>query len=75
MTTSNPPPDFEPHTLDLVSVEDSKILSISLYSGRAEITRLLKAHVKTGLNQLNIKGLPNTLQTDSFRYADNAHLL
>ena len=67
MTSVNEPPSFEAHTKDLVSVEDSKITSVSLYSGRAEITRLFKVHVKVGLNQLRIKGLPNVLDADSLR--------
>lgn len=76
MTAPNPPlASFEPYVLDLVSGDDSKILSVSLYSGHAEITRSFKVHVKTGLNQLHIKGLPNAMQEDSLRYAcDLAYL-
>ncbi|KAH9480090.1 Protein F37C4.5 [Psilocybe cubensis] len=64
---TNPPP-FQPiNTVDLVSVEDSKIISVSVYAGRAEITRLFKFNVKTGHNQLNIVGLPSVLDQDSLR--------
>jgi len=70
MNVVNEPPSFEAHTKDLVSVEDSKITSVSLYSGRAEITRLFKVHVNVGLNQLRIKGLPNVLDADSLRYVN-----
>ncbi|TFK31126.1 hypothetical protein BDQ12DRAFT_307927, partial [Crucibulum laeve] len=35
--------------------------------GRAEVTRLFKFGVKTGQNQVNISGLPNVLDQDSFR--------
>ncbi|KAF5374163.1 hypothetical protein D9615_008847 [Tricholomella constricta] len=52
---------------DGVSVGDSKIISVSLYSGRAEITRLYRFPVKTGQNQVNITGLPNVLDRDSIR--------
>ncbi|PPQ80767.1 hypothetical protein CVT25_001904 [Psilocybe cyanescens] len=62
------PPPFQPvNTVDLVSVEDSKIISVSVYAGRAEITRLFKFNVKTGQNQLNIVGLPKVLDQDSLR--------
>ncbi|KAJ6624385.1 hypothetical protein B0H10DRAFT_2430916 [Mycena sp. CBHHK59/15] len=47
------PPAFEPASvIELQSVVDSKIVGVSLYSSRAEITRLYKFAVKTGQNQL-----------------------
>ncbi|KAF9532401.1 hypothetical protein CPB83DRAFT_847799 [Crepidotus variabilis] len=62
------PPPFPPiETIDLVSVKDSKIISVAVYSGRAEITRLFKFNVNAGQNQLNITGLPQALDQDSFR--------
>jgi hypothetical protein len=62
------PPDFQPvNTIELVSVKDSKIISVSVYSGRAEVTRLFKFAVKTGQNQLNIIGLPKVMDQDSLR--------
>ncbi|KAG6907484.1 hypothetical protein DXG01_008774 [Tephrocybe rancida] len=61
------PPFESTNTIDLVSVDSSKILKVSLYSGRAEITRLYKFLVKTGQNQVNINGLPNVLDRDSIR--------
>ncbi|KAF7325513.1 hypothetical protein MKEN_00400300 [Mycena kentingensis (nom. inval.)] len=69
MMTPNPtPPAFEPTpAVELHSVSDSKILGVSLYSTRAEITRLYKFAVSTGLNQVNISGLPNVLETESLR--------
>jgi hypothetical protein len=70
MTTGSTeaPPPFEPtNVVDLVSIKDSKITNVSLYSGRAEITRLYKFLVKTGLNQVNISGLPNVLDHESLR--------
>ncbi|GLB45277.1 putative mucoidy inhibitor A [Lyophyllum shimeji] len=67
-TTDEVPPPFEPtNTINLVSVDDSKIVHVSLYSGRAEITRLYNFPVKTGQNQVNINGLPNVLDRDSIR--------
>ncbi|KAF8066009.1 hypothetical protein FPV67DRAFT_1562583 [Lyophyllum atratum] len=48
-----------PHVIDLVSVDDSKRIHVSLYSGRAELTRLYKFPIKIGQNQVNINGLPN----------------
>ncbi|KAF8073969.1 hypothetical protein FPV67DRAFT_1560259 [Lyophyllum atratum] len=55
------------HVIDLVSVDDSKIIHVSLYSGRAELTRLFKFPIKIGQNQININGLPNVLDRDSIR--------
>lgn len=66
MTTTDPPP-FEPSKIELKSVADSKIIAVSLYSTRAEITRLFKFAVKTGQNQVHIAGLPNVLETESLR--------
>lgn len=66
MTTDHPPA-FEPTSIELQSVTDSKITSVSLYSTRAEITRLFKFAVKTGQNQVNIVGLPNVLESESLR--------
>ena len=64
------PPVFQPlDAIELNSVEDSKITSVSVYTGRAEITRLFKFTVQTGQNQLMINGLPNVLDQDSLRYA------
>ncbi|KAJ7868812.1 hypothetical protein B0H14DRAFT_3441123 [Mycena olivaceomarginata] len=68
MTTTDHPPAFEPTgSIELQSVADSKIIGVSLYSSRAEITRLYKFSVKTGQNQVNISGLPNVLEAESLR--------
>ncbi|KAF8213781.1 hypothetical protein K438DRAFT_1957127 [Mycena galopus ATCC 62051] len=64
--TTDPPP-FEPSKIELKSVADSKIIAVSLYSTRAEITRLFKFEVKTGQNQVHISGLPNVLESESLR--------
>ncbi|KAJ7922929.1 hypothetical protein B0H13DRAFT_1980864, partial [Mycena leptocephala] len=64
--TTDPPP-FEPSTIELQSVTGSKIVAVSLYSTRAEITRLFKFAVKTGQNQVHITGLPNILEQESLR--------
>ncbi|KAJ7660775.1 hypothetical protein DFH06DRAFT_1296860 [Mycena polygramma] len=67
MTTDHPPA-FEPaSSIELQSVADSKIINVSLYSSRAEITRLFKFSVKIGQNQVNISGLPNILEAESLR--------
>ncbi|PPQ70045.1 hypothetical protein CVT26_013369 [Gymnopilus dilepis] len=63
-----PPPAFQSvNTIDLASVDDSKIIGVSVYSERAEVTRLLKVSARTGLNQLAITGLPAALEQDSFK--------
>ncbi|KAJ7101544.1 hypothetical protein B0H15DRAFT_414267 [Mycena belliarum] len=66
--TADHPPAFEPiSAIELQSIKDSKIVAVSLYSSRAEVTRLYKFEVKTGQNQVNIAGLPNVLETESLR--------
>jgi hypothetical protein len=65
MDSSDAPPSFEP--INFVSADHSKIIHVSLYSGRAEITRLYKFSVAAGQNQVNITGLPNVLDQDSLR--------
>jgi hypothetical protein len=56
------------NVIDLVSAKDSKITNVSLYSGRAEITRLYKFGVKAGQNQVRLSGLPSVLDQNSLRY-------
>ncbi|PPQ75228.1 hypothetical protein CVT24_007655 [Panaeolus cyanescens] len=65
--TEHPPPVEPPHAIELDSIKDSKIISVSVYSARAEITRLFKFNVKTGQNQLHVRNLPQALDQDSFR--------
>ncbi|KAK7050548.1 hypothetical protein R3P38DRAFT_2865776 [Favolaschia claudopus] len=67
MTTDHPPAFESTGSIELQSVADSKIISVSLYSSRAEITRLYKFPVKTGQNQVNISGLPSVLEAESLR--------
>ncbi|KAJ8519108.1 hypothetical protein ONZ45_g3933 [Pleurotus djamor] len=55
------------NTIELVTSETSKIEKVSLYSGRAEVTRVYQLEVKTGQNQVKISGLPNVLDNDSLR--------
>ena len=64
------PPVFEPiNNVGLSSQKDSKILSVSVYSGRAEITRLFKLKVNTGQNLVTITELPSVMDQQSFRYS------
>ncbi|KAF9476194.1 hypothetical protein BDN70DRAFT_882734 [Pholiota conissans] len=66
--SNGPPPAFQAiNTIELVSTKDSKIISVSVYAGRAEITRLFKFAVKTGQNQLTILGLPAVLDQESLK--------
>uniref|UniRef100_A0A0W0EWR3 DUF4140 domain-containing protein n=1 Tax=Moniliophthora roreri TaxID=221103 RepID=A0A0W0EWR3_MONRR len=46
---------------------DSKILAVSLYRNRAEITRLYKLSVKKGQNNVKINWLPWAIDTESLR--------
>ncbi|KAJ7599850.1 hypothetical protein C8J56DRAFT_812753 [Mycena floridula] len=66
--TSDNPPAFEPtNVVELTAIDDSKLVSVSLYSSRAEITRLYKVPVVIGLNQVTISGLPSVLDQDSLK--------
>lgn len=76
------PPSFEGHSIELESVQDSKITNVAVYSGRAEITRSFKVDLKVGQNQVHISGLPAVMDRDSLRYvhlercsSNNAHKL
>ncbi|KJA24213.1 hypothetical protein HYPSUDRAFT_38990 [Hypholoma sublateritium FD-334 SS-4] len=66
-------PEARPVALALESAQASKITSISLYSGRAEITRNFKLAVAEGQNQISIRGLPDRLQKDSVRVEGRGH--
>ncbi|KAL0960745.1 hypothetical protein HGRIS_005769 [Hohenbuehelia grisea] len=56
-----------PNTMELVSVEQSKITNINLYYGRAEITRAFHLDVELGQNDVTIMGLPQVMDWDSLR--------
>lgn len=56
-----------PNSLDLFAPKDSKISNVSLYSGRAEVTRVFAFELKAGSNNVNVTGLPTVLDEDSFR--------
>ena len=63
-----PPALTEPvHPVELDSIKDGKISTVSVYAGRAEVTRLFQFEVKTGQNLVHISGLPTVLDVDSFR--------
>ncbi|EAU80890.1 mucoidy inhibitor A [Coprinopsis cinerea okayama7 len=64
---SNPPPFEVVNAVELVSETDSKITGVSVYSQRAEVTRVFKFEVKTGQNQVTITGLPSAMDQGSFR--------
>ncbi|KAJ6459732.1 hypothetical protein C8R47DRAFT_1180717 [Mycena vitilis] len=49
------------------------IISVSLYSTRAEITRLYKFAVQTGQNQVSISNLPNVLEAEFLRLEELAN--
>jgi N-terminal domain of unknown function (DUF4140) len=62
----DPPPFQAVNVIELDSVSDI-ITGVSVYSSRAEVTRLFKFNIKTGQNQVNISGLPIVLERDSLR--------
>jgi len=67
-STSDAPPPFDPpHLVELSSLDASKIINVSLYAGRAEITRLYKFAVRIGQNHVVVNGLPSVLDHQSLR--------
>ncbi|KAK0467076.1 uncharacterized protein EV420DRAFT_1507065 [Desarmillaria tabescens] len=72
MPTTQPnddsPPAFEPvNNIELSSIKDTKIVKVSVYNNRAEITRHCKFTVSTGQNVVQINGLPNAIESQSLR--------
>ncbi|KAF9534028.1 hypothetical protein CPB83DRAFT_889802 [Crepidotus variabilis] len=53
--------------IDLLASEDTDIKHVSLYSGRAEITRTGTATLKEGENAIIIEGLPTLMVDESLR--------
>ena len=67
-TTTEILPAFDaPNAVSLSAQKDSKILSVSVYPGRAELTRLFPFAVNTGLNEVKITDLPIAIDQQSFR--------
>ena len=52
---------------NLHALTDTKISGISLYSGQAEVTRILQIAIKAGQNRITVQGLPNQLLQDAVR--------
>ncbi|KAG6811234.1 hypothetical protein H0H92_008404 [Tricholoma furcatifolium] len=67
MTSDQPPAIQAINAIELVATVSSKITAVSVYSGRAEVTRVFTFDVKTGQNQVTITGLPNVLDHASLR--------
>ena len=66
----SPPFDATVNNIDLHSVKEGKILGVSVYSGRAEVTRTFSFTIKTGQNQVSILNLPTCLDEQSLRFVD-----
>ncbi|TFK24426.1 hypothetical protein FA15DRAFT_655968 [Coprinopsis marcescibilis] len=62
-----PPPFQDTHVIELISGVASKITGMSVYTSRAEVTRLFKLELGTGKNRIIIDGLPTVLDADSVR--------
>ncbi|ESK92191.1 mucoidy inhibitor a [Moniliophthora roreri MCA 2997] len=61
------------HVVELVSSQDGRIQAVSVYTGRAEITRLFSFDAEEGQNQVKITGLPNFLEQESIRVEGRGH--
>ncbi|KAH6907626.1 hypothetical protein BKA70DRAFT_1189603 [Coprinopsis sp. MPI-PUGE-AT-0042] len=66
-TSLLPPFEASVNAIQLHSVKDGKILGVSVYTGRAEVTRSFKFAIKTGQNQVSVLNLPNAMDQESFR--------
>lgn len=55
------------HLVELDTTKDSRITNVSLYSSKAEVSRLYKFTPVAGANKLVISGLPNALENDTLR--------
>ena len=60
------------NTVDL-STSDCPITSVTVYKDRAEISRIVKTTLKTGVNEVKITGLVD-LDEDSIRYLFHYHV-
>ncbi|KAF9051995.1 hypothetical protein BJ165DRAFT_1413836 [Panaeolus papilionaceus] len=65
-SSDSPAQSTSPNVIELDSIMDSKIIGVSVYSARAEITCLFTFDVKAGQNQLEVRNLPCQLDQDSF---------
>ncbi|KAF5314549.1 hypothetical protein D9611_007229 [Ephemerocybe angulata] len=70
-TQSQPPVNdaevLPSNSVKLSAQKDGKILSVSVYTGRAEVTRLFKFNVQAGQNQVIVSELPISIDQQSFR--------
>jgi len=75
MAPRDTPPAFEgAHTINLDAQQDGKITAVSLYPGRAEVTRIFRFTVKIGQNQVVIKALPSVMEKETLRYRANSDI-
>ena len=61
------PTHSQHNIIQLESIDDSQIISVAVYSGRAEVTRRFCFNIKSGQNQVHINGLPDVMEQDSLR--------
>ena len=62
--------DFEapaPTSIELNSGKDSQTTRVSLYPGRAEVTRVFTVALHTGQNNVVLNGLPAAMDRQSLR--------
>jgi hypothetical protein len=52
---------------------EGKIVNVSLYANRADISRAYRFKVASGQNQVVIFGLPNVLDNSSIRCVDTGY--
>jgi len=56
------------NNISVLSDKESKVIGVSVYNGRAEITRETNVSVKVGQNNVTIVGLSTYLDVNSMRY-------
>lgn len=62
-----PPASLPTNPVQVNTADSSKISNVSLYSTRAEITRLYQIDLKLGHNKVTITGLPTQLDQSSLK--------
>lgn len=53
--------------MPISAIHDTKITNVCLYSGFAEVTRIFKANLKVGDNNVVVSNLPVVLLPESLR--------
>ncbi|KAJ3564033.1 hypothetical protein NP233_g8558 [Leucocoprinus birnbaumii] len=67
--STQPPPTFtaQVNSIQISAEDESKVTAVTLYTGRAEVTREIRVSVKTGQNKVTILRLSSSLDAATLR--------